>query len=463
MTLISAERIIFHGHAYPQAGISINEYGRVQAVGYLKDMGKPDLMLHGKVLLPGYVNAHSQSFQRLMRGRTHFGSPNGDSYETWQENMLAFSACLDVQSVYLTARQAFLELLLQGVTTVGEFHYVFNKPDGSPYENPHELTDAVIQAAKDIGIRISLLYTLYLKGDFDTSASPRQKRFVSQSLDSACDLFDKFVERLIKESDRRVGWGIAAHSLGTVPIDAVIGLKLRLSHMPFHIQAAEQSRDVDACFKKYGKRPVELLTEKGVVDACTTLIHATHVLPHEIQGVARKGGIVCICPSTDADLGAGFAPVSEYFQAGVSMCLGTGNYTLSSVVEEARRLEMHERLRMQRRNVITRGEYDAVAWHLHTMATRLGGSSLGLDIGLLHYGKWADFITYDLNDPALVGSDDNTLLSSIIFSSETRSVRDVFVAGKHVVKDGEHPLQQATSKAFDAYVKSLFPVPENQT
>ena len=454
--LITADRIIHEGYAYRDVGIDVNEHGRIRAVAPLKELGKPDRTFTGKALMAGTVNAHSHAFQRLLRGRSQLAGPAGDNFWSWREIMYWVAQTLEPHELYVVARQSFIEMLLAGVTTVGEFHYLHHRPDGQRYDNLHAMADALVYAAREVGIRLSVIHTVYLRGDFDAAPSPQQARFCARSLDDACDQFDGLVERLISYNDPRLSWAIAAHSLRAVPIEAVVGIKVRLGHMPFHIHVSEQEREVARCLEKHQMGPVELLARSELCDACTTLVHATHLRPGEADAIAEQGALVCFCPTTEADLGDGIGPAGELFRRGVSLCLGTDGQVQPSILAEARRLEMHERLRSQQRNILARGEGDAPAKHLLAAASLHGATSLGVDTGLLHPGRWADMITLDLQDPTLAGADDHFLASHIVFSADSRAVRDVCVGGKWVVEDGHHRLAGDSAVAYNKVVSRLF-------
>ncbi|HET6346157.1 MAG TPA: amidohydrolase family protein, partial [Myxococcota bacterium] len=309
---------------------------------------------------------------------------------------------------------------------------------------------------RDVGVRLAIIHTVYLTGDFDKPPQGTQKRFTERSLDVACDRFDALVERVISYADPRLSWAVAAHSLRGVPLEAIIGLKVRLGHMPFHIHASEQRREVQACVERFGVGPVELLARSEVLDSCTTLVHATHLRAGEAEAIADTGAAVCFCPTTEADLGDGIGPASTLFQLGVPLCLGTDGETSLSLIAEARQLEMHERLRLEARNVLNRGQGDHPATHLLTMATAQGAAALGVDTGELRAGKWADFITLDLHDPSVVGADDHGLLSTLMFSSDSRALRDVIVGGRFIVTDGQHPLARDSGTTYARLAARIF-------
>lgn len=454
--LLTADKIIYNGYAYSQVGIRIENSGRIGAVGPLRDLGTPDKVLRNRVIVPGFVNAHSHCFQRLLRGRSQVSGPQGDSFWTWRQAMYWVAQHLEPESMYIVARQAFIEMLRHGITSVGEFHYVHNQPNGTPYPESYAMADAMLHAARDAGIRLSVIHTVYLRGDFNRAPSAAQARFCAPSLDAACENFDQLVEHIIGFNDPRLSWAIAAHSLRGVPLDGIVGLKVRLSHMPFHVHISEQRREVEGCIEAYGEPPVQLLARAEVLDACTTLVHATHLQPGEAQAIAHSGAAVCFCPTTEADLGDGIGPANTLFQLGVPLCLGTDGATTLSILQEARGLEMQERLRLEARNVLVRGPGESPATHLMKIVGHNGALSLGLDNGSLQPGQWADFVSFDLDDPALVGTDAAALPAALLFSADQSAVRDVVVGGRWVVESGQHPLQGESATTYARLAERLF-------
>ncbi len=397
-----------------------------------------DTALGRKLLVPGAINAHSHAFQRALRGMTQRAGPAGDTFWTWREGMYALAESLGPASIHVIARQMFLEMALAGTTTVGEFHYVHHRPDGTPYPEPDVLAEQVIEAARAVGIRIVLLRVIYLRGDFDAPPSPRQLRFVDASLDRALEAVGRLGADARHRADPRVMIGVAAHSVRAVPIAAIVGAKTRLAHLPFHVHVSEQTLEVERCIEHHGVPPVKLLDDHGVLDAHTCLVHATHLREGEIERIASAGATVCFCPSTEADLGDGVGPSEALIEASVPLGLGTDGQTLSSIWEEARRLEMHERLLKQRRVVLGP---DAAA-RCFDAATVGGALALGVDAGAIEVGKLADLAAFDLDAPELNGVPDEGLLAAFLFSGQP-DARDLFVGGRHVVADGEHPLSSA--------------------
>ena len=305
-------------------------------------------------------------------------------------------------------------------------------------------------------MRMRLLRTVYLRGDFDAPPSEHQQRFCEPSIDLSLGCVEALIESYEKLGDPRMTVGVAAHSVRAMPIEAIVALKTSLIERPFHIHASEQRREVERCKQLHGVGPVALLAEAGVLDGLTTLVHATHLEPGEAKEIEQRGSMVCVCPSTEADLGDGLIEASRLMRARVPLCLGTDGQTRSSVLEEARLLEMHERLHIEKRTVLSRVEGDEPAWYCLDAATKFGARSLGLETGELAKGLWGDLCAFDMDDPHLVGLDDDSLLAGIIYSADSRAITDVMVGGRWVVEQGRHPKREESATAFRATAARIY-------
>lgn len=441
--IFTAERMLIDGAIVRNCGLEVDANGRVAGI---VPPGNAAVDFGNQLLIPGAVNAHSHAFQRLLRARTQSVSASADNFWSWREVMYHVAQGLDIDGIRAASRQAFLEMLLSGITTVGEFHYVHHQPSGEPYADPNAMARAVLSAAADVGIRIVLIRTVYLRGDFAAPPSERQKRFCDSSIDEACDRIEALGP----------GIAVAAHSVRGVALTDIEKLRERFPDRPLHVHAAEQRREIEQCVKHTGKRPVELL--QPVLGPKTTLVHATHLTPAEVESVAAAKASVCICPSTEADLGDGLGPVSELFAAGVPLSLGTDGQTLLSLTEEARRLEMHARLQHEKRNLLTRTAGDRSAAACLAAMTTGGARSLGIAAGALTPGQHADFVTYDLDDPSFAGctTDDDALLGALAFTTDSRAVRNVYVGGEARVRDGRHEEAASTRADYEKLTRHLF-------
>lgn len=405
--------------------------------------------LAGCALLPGLINGHSHAFQRVLRGRTeHRTAFQRGSFWTWRDSMYSAASRLSPEALYHASRMAFLEMLLGGITTAGEFHYVHHAPGGAPYADRNELARQVLRAARDTGLRIALLRTSYVRSGWDKPAEPAQVRFLTPRADDFIADTEALRAAIGQPEDAAMAWvGVAPHSLRAVPLDYLreVAAYARARQMPLHMHVSEQPADVDACLAEYKMRPIELLDANGLLDSRFTAVHAIHVTREEISGLARAGSMVCACPTTERNLGDGIVAADQLFTAGVGISLGSDSNVQINLLEDARELEYHLRLSKLERAVLE-------AKRLFACATEAGARSLGAPGGSLEVGRPADFFTVALDDPSMAGgtagSDPASLLSHIIFSAERTAVRDVAVGGKFVVRGGRHPLAEEITREF---------------
>lgn len=392
-----------------------------------------------RVIVPGLVNVHSHSFQRAIRGRTEARTAAGrDTFWTWRETMYRAANRLSPDDLYHVARMAFLEMLLSGITTVGEFHYLHNAPDGSRYNDPNLLALQVIRAARDVGLRIVLLRTAYARAGWQQPANPLQARFLTPDPDAFLD----DTQRLI--AAKLVPVAIAPHSIRALPLDYLLRIAqyARTNKLPVHMHVAEQPAEVEQCLAEHGRRPVELLDEHGIPDSSFTVVHGIHVTEEEIGLLGRAKANVCACPTTERSLGDGIVPADRLEDAGACICLGSDSNVQIDLLEDARSLEYHLRLRRFERAIVT-------PENLFASATEKGASALA------QAGDSGDFFTMDLNDPSLAGADDENLLSHLVFSAERTAIRDVFVNGIQVIQEGRHPCQDEIVDQFATVQRRL--------
>jgi formimidoylglutamate deiminase len=400
--------------------------------------------LAGRAILPGLVNGHSHAFQRVLRGRTeHRTSAEHDSFWTWRESMYFAANKLSPEGLYHASRMAFLEMVLGGITTVGEFHYVHGAVSAT-FENRSQMALQVIRAAREVGLRIVLLRTAYARSGWQKPQHPGQAPFLTPLAEDFIADTEALRGAIAQSQDAHGVWvGVAPHSLRAVPLDYVceVVAYARAQQMPVHMHVSEQPADVEACVAEYGARPVELLAENGLLDSRFTAVHAIHVTSEEISALGRAGAMVCACPTTERNLGDGTLPADQYLSAGVRVSFGSDSNVQINLLEDARSLEYHLRMVKLERALLA-------SKHLFTCATEAGARSLGAPGGILEIGRPADFFTVALDDTSLAGADSESLLSSIVFSAERTAVRDVAVGGKFVVRDGVHPVGEEIIREF---------------
>ena len=404
------------------------------------------------IALPGLVNAHSHGFQRLLRGPTQYRGPSEDSFWTWRRVMYQCLAQLNPDDIYTITKHLYLEMVASGTSHVGEFHYVHHQPDGTPYPDSLAMSKAIIAAAKDAGLRLTLLRTIYLRGDFDAEPQPQQRRFIDPDLKSVRASLDA----LIKLEDAHCTVGLAPHSVRAVSPDALRELKSGYRDRPFHIHVSEQPRENDGCQQHYGMSPVRLLEESECLDPRTVLVHATHVSTDDISAIAQRGAQVCFCPSTEADLGDGLGPARDYLKAGVSLSLGTDGQTFSSLLEEARRLEMNERLRLQVRNALPMEASQSSGSVCFKAATDGGRMALGEATESLSVGSYFDIFTVRERDPFIAGVAEDDILNAITFSLPSSHIESTWVAGNKVHSRNDTTQLEKSAQELQATRDRLF-------
>jgi formimidoylglutamate deiminase len=372
--------------------------------------------------------------------------------------MYGAALALSPEEVYDVSRACFLEMLHAGYTAVGEFHYLQRDPGGERYADPNELAHRVIAAAESVGIRISLLNVCYATGGIDRPLLPEQRRF--NTPDVNLYLADTGALRSAWAEHPGVTVGVAPHSVRAVPRSWLSELHAwaREHDLPFHIHASEQPAEVEAAQAAWGLRPIELLDAEGVLDERLTAVHATHLTPAEVGLLGGAGATVCACPTTERDLGDGFLLGSELLDAGARIALGSDSQTVIDPLEEMRLVEYHERLRRLRRVVLAApGEGDRLenAPPLLEMGAASGAHSLRLEAGNIEPGLLADLIAVDLEHPTLAGYTPDYLAATLVLSSPSSVVSDIWVGGVRRVEGGRHPLDGEAPVALRALAGRL--------
>jgi formimidoylglutamate deiminase len=397
--------------------------------------------------LPGIPNLHSHAFQRAMAGLTERRTNPTDSFWTWRELMYRFAARITPESLHDIAAQLYVEMLEAGYTTVCEFHYLHHQPNGAPYADPSAMSQALIQAARDTGIRLTLLPVLYMTGGFGgRTLSERQRRF-----GHSVEAFLSLVQHLRAQEDETLKIGIALHSLRAVPETAMreVLAALEKIRLPIHIHIAEQIAEVDECLSRRKARPVEWLLGHANVNADWTLVHATHLTDTELQRIATSGATVAICPTTEANLGDGLFPLRKYIEADGRFGIGSDSNTSVSPVEELRWLEYGQRLVERQRNIAVDAREASVGSLLLAHAVQDGVQSCQ------QAQAAEDFLILDERAPALAGVVPENLQDRFVFAGNRRLIRDVVVAGKKVIENGRHPQAGAVAECYRRKLKQL--------
>src|SRR6266852_922608 len=412
--------------------VSISDDGRIASISQqnveAQFIAPSDILsLHGVALLPGFVNTHSHVFQRALRGHTHRPLSKQDTFWTWRSAMYAEAQRLNPDLLYESALHTYREMLAAGYTSVGEFHYVHHQPGGQPYADPNAMSEAVIEAGRDVGIRVVLLMTAYAQSGFSQPLEEGQRRFC----DASVDAYLNRVEAL-RITDAPIG--VAPHSVRAVPEKwfRAIADYSRLHELPLHVHADEQIAEIEQCQAAYGCTPIELLERFGALGAMTTIVHATHADATEIALLAQYGCTVCVCPTTEGDLGDGIAPYAELLAAHIPLAIGSDSNTRLDPIEELRWAEYSARMRYQRRRVLVAGEVASPGSLLLEYGTHRGAVALGLDTGVIAPGMLADFIAVDLHHPSLAGWDAEDFLDVLFFGASADAIVGTWVQGEKV-------------------------------
>ena len=399
--------------------------------------------LHG-LTVPGLANTHSHAFHRALRSTAQVGS---GTFWTWRELMYRTASRLTPETYYDLARATYAEMALAGITAVGEFHYLHHAPGGTPYDDPNAMGEALIAAAAEAGIRITLLDTAYLAAGFGEKPSRHQLRFSDTTADA-------WAERasLLKGDGDLVVIGAAVHSVRAVPAGqlATVARWAQERAVPLHVHLSEQTAENEACLAAHGRTPTRLLADHGVLGPHTTGIHNTHLTAEDIEllGTSRTG--TCMCPTTERDLADGIGPATALQGAGSPLSLGSDSHAVIDLFEEARAMELNERLRTH-----VRGHWTAAA--LLRAASAEGHAALGRpDAGVLEPGAPADLATVALDSVRTAGPVPRLAAEAAVFAATAADVRHTVVAGRHIVRDGRHTRIEDVPGALASAVAALY-------
>ncbi len=420
--------------------------------------GAEIVRLPGSALLPGLVSAHGHAFQRAIRGRTERRAGRA-TFWSWREAMYGAALRLGPDDLHVIARLLFLEMARAGITAAGEFHYLHSDPEGRPYADPDELAKRVLAAAREAGLRISLLRASYARAGSGAGRplEGAQRRFVEPSPDGAILAIERLADSC--RADPLVSFGLAPHSVRACPAEWVTALALEAERrrLPLHVHASEQLREVEECRAEHGVSPIQLLARCGALGPRTTAVHAIHLDEEDAAVLGRAGATVCACPTTERDLGDGVVPADRLLAGGARLALGSDSCLEVDLLAEARALEGHLRLVRQERGILAEegGATDGLARRLYGFASAGGMESLGLPGGSLAPGEPADFMVVSLGDPSIAGASRDDLVALAVFSMARTAIRDVYVAGVPVVEagrsaclDDERAVEQASAALY---------------
>lgn len=407
--------------------------------------------------LPGMPNLHSHAFQRGMAGLAERRGPSNDSFWTWREIMYRFVQRMTPDDVRAIAAMAYVEMLESGFTRVGEFHYLHHDREGQRFADPAQMSAAVLAAAGDTGIAMTLLPVLYSYSGFGAQPpSAAQARFIND-LDGYARLLEgaEAHARALPGALADAVVGVAPHSLRAVSPEQLRELAPLAKGRPVHIHIAEQVKEVDDCLGWSGMRPVEWLLDNAEVDGRWCLVHATHMTQDETVAMARSGAVAGLCPITEANLGDGLFPVEAFLEAGGRYGIGSDSNVLIDAAEELRLLEYGQRLTRRARNVMARGAGCSTGADLYAGALAGGAAALGVGGGIaagISVGLPADIVSLNLDHPAMAHRAGDAIADSFVFAAGRSAIDCVWRHGDKLVSEGRH---RARDRVVRDYAKVL--------
>jgi formiminoglutamate deiminase len=433
MTMLWAEHALLPGGWAENVSVEVGADGRIASVAAGTAPGGTRIGL----LLPAMANLHSHAFQRAMAGLSEARGPQPrDTFWTWRQIMYRFLDHLTPQDVEAIAALVQMEMLEAGYATNVEFHYLHHQPGGIPYDNIAEMSERIAAAAARTGIGLTLLPVHYQFGGVDRRPlGPGQQRF-GTTPDSFAALLDA-AEATLRHLPRDAGIGVAPHSLRAVSPEALTLCANLRPGRPLHMHLAEQLPEIEEVRAARGRRPVEWLLDTHGPDRRWTLIHLTHMTDDETRRLAATGAVAGLCPITESSLGDGIFNGTVWKDAGGRFGFGSDSNIRIALAEELRTLEYSQRLRDTARAVLAEPGR-STGRVIYEAGLDGGATAAGRATGAIAPGLWADLCAVSLNNPVLFGRNGDACLDSLIFAGGDGLVRDVWAAGRHVVRDGRH-------------------------
>ena len=399
--------------------------------------------------IPGLCNVHSHAHQRLMQGLAERAGPIADSFWTWREIMYSFALKLQPEDLEAVAAMAYVEMLCGGYTAVGEFQYLHHQPDGTPYDNPAELSLRCVAASQQVGLAMTILPVLYgFSGFGGHPPTPAQRRFICNP-----QQFLSIHNQLVYTG---VTLGVAPHSLRAVTLETLGEvLSATPKSQPIHIHVAEQAKEVEDCQAWSGQRPVEYLMHHFPLGQNWCTIHATHMTQAETKNLANTGAVAGLCPTTEANLGDGVFPAGQYRNHRGHIAIGSDSHISLSAAEELRMLEYSQRLAHHTRNALADGPGRSTGMSLLGHALQGGAMALQQNNGEIAVGKNADIIVLGPDHPSQIGRQQDNAVDAWIFSGGNAAISEVYAKGRRVVEGGRHINHESITKNFKAALRRL--------
>jgi formimidoylglutamate deiminase len=403
------------------------------------------------IALPGFQNCHSHAFQYAMAGMAERHAPDAnDDFWSWREAMYECALSFTPDQIQTVATALYIQMLKNGYTSVAEFHYLHHDKNGKPYANPAEISVALLAAAAVAGIRITLIPVHYHKGGFGVEAHARQRRFIFKNPDAYFQLLETAATVAAKITTAQVGFGV--HSLRAVDADDVIEIaNSGPKHLPFHLHAAEQLKEVEDSLAYLKARPVEWLLDNLDVDERFNLVHCTHLSDSEVASLAKSKANVVLCPGTEGNLGDGIFRLSDYKNHNGNWCIGTDSHISLNPLEDLRWLDYSQRLTTHKRNTYHNGGMSMIQGSFFSGLRSMGTSR----DEFFEIGKPFDAVVYNADHFLLSDPKSDHLLSRLLYHADSQSVLGTIVNGKWIVKKGFHREEEKTRTSFRKIIQSL--------
>lgn len=403
-------------------------------------------------VLPGFQNAHSHAFQYAMAGLAE-NHPSGthDDFWTWREAMYQCALSVDPDQAEAIAAMLYAEMLRHGYTHVAEFHYLHHDKEGKPYNHLAEMGERMVSAAKTAGIKITLIPVFYQMGTFGQDPQPRQRRFISKTVEAYFRLLEE--SKTVIKNYQHASLGFSVHSLRAADFNHIKEiLSQGPEDMPFHMHVAEQKKEVSDCLAFSGKRPMQWVLENLPVNERFHLVHSTHLNDQELSALAKSGARVVLCPSTEGNLGDGIFRMKEYIKIGGRWSIGTDSHIGLNPLEEFRMIDYRQRLLTNARNTFDGN----AAHHMINEEIQSGRKAMGIDsTDNFEIGSSFDAVVFDGQSPLLSATKLENLISTIVYSTDAHSVIGTIVNGKWVVKFNEHNSRNKIRQNFDTALQQL--------
>ena len=404
---------------------------------------------------PGFQNAHSHAFQYAMAGLAEHMLGDNDDFWSWRNAMYALALTVSPEDLAAIAAMLYTEMLRNGFTAVAEFHYLHHDPKGDRYANPATMAQALIQAARETGIQLTLIPIFYRTGDFAKPGFSEQRRFLSASLDDYFKLHE--ATRRAGLASERCATGVGVHSLRAGSPEEIVAIMGSFApDSPRHIHIAEQQKEVDGCLAALGQRPVAWLLDHLPVDDRFHLVHATHINREEMVGIARSGATVVLCPSTEGNLGDGFFPLRDYRRESGSWAIGTDSHIGLSPMEELRWLDYGQRMRLEKRNslCLQAGEDGGETAFRQSLIGGYRAMGLG-EMRSFAPGSPFDAVVLDSRHPLLGSRPPERRLATWLYACDASAFLGVLCSGRWVIQAGRHHRLDSVSQNFRGAMRQL--------